>query len=60
MLSRSNLTEFFLPELGDRPVRPVAVFGGGVGGGVVVDVVVGGGGGGGVVDATFLDRSRPL
>ena len=58
MLSRSNLTEFFLPELGDRPVRPVVVFGGGVGGGVVVDVVVGGGGG--VVDATFLDRSRPL
>ena len=57
MLSRSNLTEFFLPdELGDRPVRPVVVFGGGVGGGVVDFVVIGGG----VVDATFLDLSRPL
>ena len=58
MLSRSNLTEFFLPdELGDRPVRHVVVFGGGGGGGGVVDFVVIGGG---VVDATFLDRSRPL
>ena len=58
MLSRSNLTEFFLPdELGDRPVRHVVVFGGGVGGGVVDFVVIGGGG---VVDATFLDLSRPL